>query len=223
MAFSPWPLNIINCNCSLTVRLYDTDYRAINAKCPVTTGHSGRCSAGMWFECEEDVTIVFFILYQLFAASSCFCSKLLYSTVIYTMIQVLSSDHLHHAQHNIFTLSDNETTPLPLISSPHELDNSSDSWLRDWWAPRSRALASVWRAIPSACNEPRLASSPAHRARHPRLATVRPSHLPDCPPAASSVFYLTSPSWLRRKPSEIPGAQGLRVYGRARLLITLIN
>lgn len=192
MAFSPRPLNIINCNCSLTVRLYDTDYRAINAKCPVTTGHSGWCSAGMWFECEDDVTIFFFfILYQSFAASSCFCSKLWCRAVIYIyiyiMTQVISSDHRHRAQHNTFTRSDDETTPLPLISSPHELDNGSDSWLRDWWAPRSRALASVWRAIPSACNEPRLASSPAHRARHPRLATdrpsVRPSHLPNCPHA----------------------------------------
>lgn len=103
------------------------------------------------------------------SALNCYTAPL----YIYILIQVISSDHRHHAQHNTFILSDNETTPLPLISSLHELDNSSDSWLQDWWAPRSRALASVWRAIPSACNEPRLASSPAHRARHPRLATVR--------------------------------------------------
>lgn len=43
------------------------------------------------------------------------------------MIPVISSDRHHHAQHNTFTLSDNEMTALPLISPARELANSSDS------------------------------------------------------------------------------------------------
>lgn len=174
-----WPLNIIYWICSSTVRPSMTDYRAVNAKRPVTIGQSGRCSTDVvWISRCISLACIGCLQPLHVSALSCFPPQR------HIMILVISGDHHHHAQHNTFTLSDNETTALPLISSAHELAHSGDSWLHDWWAPRSRASASAWCGIPSACNESLLPSSP--------LPHEEASEFCDRPPVPPSV----APPWL---------------------------